>query len=382
MKKIFSTMFLACSMTLAAADPYFHTAIKNVDMNGEMLNYRNLTAVTAFVQNELPDIFIRVMESSGKAQLAPQDKAAWRERGNFILNLLNLTSFKAVAASSVKISPDLYVAKNSLVIAPESKSILLNKNVKNKPLDYMSLPADTRLALAGEIDLGSAWQQIKLAAAKSADPETRQIITSAEALKMQGFDLDALFSALNGRFSVLLAGDDALTMRFKVELPDKNGALSALLKRFLPPAPGSNQAALPLPMPSGVPPMVIYAENTVILASDAAVLAKPAQTLASLPKFREFAKHLPPQGCSYIVCNIPQGATDTVNMLTSLNPDMPKLELKPFAFIAVGRATESGSADTVVSDFSFAQLDIAYLKSFMPMIINLQTRALMDAQRR
>ena len=45
-------MFLACSMTLAAADPYFHTAIKNVDMNGEMLNYRNLTAVTAFVQNE------------------------------------------------------------------------------------------------------------------------------------------------------------------------------------------------------------------------------------------------------------------------------------------------------------------------------------------
>lgn len=382
MKRFFSGVSLMCAMLLTAADPYFQTAIKEVDMGGEMLTYKNLDAATAFIQNEVPSIIIRTIASSGKNQLTPQFQTALQERLNFIFDLLDLSSFQAVAASSVKLSPTLFVAKNALVISPRSQSILLNRNVKNIPLDYMTLPADTRLAVCAGIDLGATWQQIKAAAAKSADPETRAILTSAENLKQQGFDLDAIFASLNGKFSLLLAGNDALSMRFKVEIPDKNGALSQLLKNFMPPVAGSNQASLPVPMPSGVPPVMIYARNSVVLASDASVMAKPAQTIAQLPKFREFARHLPQNGCAYMICNIPQGATETVNMLLSLNPDLPEFDLQPFAFAAVGRATSSGRADVIVSDFSLAQIDTAYLKTLIPMLYKIQTKALSNAQRR
>ncbi len=382
MKKIFSGAVLACSLLLTAADPYFNTAIKGVDTGGEMLSYRNLTATTAFIENELPEIIIRQVAAVGKSQVTPQITNALRERLSLIFKALDLASVKAVAASSVKISPNLFVSKNALVIDPASKSILLNKNAVNKPLDYMSLPADTRLALAGEIDFGNAWQQIKQLISASSDPETQNILVLAGNLKQQGIDLDAIFAALTGRFSLLLAGDDMFSMRFKLEIPDKNGALSALLKCFLPPKPGSNQVTLPLPMPTGVPPVMIYAEKALILASGGNVLTQPEQTLAALPEFREFARHLPLQGCSYMVCNIPQGATDTLDMLFSLNPEMPKLNIQPFAFISVGSKTAYGFSDVVVSDFSFAQLETTYIKSMIPIIFDLQTKKLMNAQRR
>ena len=88
----------------------FNTAVKEVDMGGEMLTYQNLTRITDFAQNELPPLITAMVAE--QSQLPPQVNAMLKERLDLIWKMLDLNAFKAVAASSVEIAPDLFVAKN------------------------------------------------------------------------------------------------------------------------------------------------------------------------------------------------------------------------------------------------------------------------------
>lgn len=356
MKKILLSALLWCGLSVAAADPYFKQATGHVDFGGESLTYNNISGLMAKLNSGLPDIC---------SALSGDEKTSARSRDllNLLIKLWDLKSFRAVATSSLQAAPDVFVYKQALIVAPESNSILLSLNEKNHPLDWQNLPADTRLAVSTALDIPRTWERIKLELAASGNPDMQAHMMAIEMLKSQGIDLDELLNSVRGNFSLLVTGDTINAWNIKISIPDIKGNISAQLKNDFPPAPGSNFFEMPA---AGRRFRLIYSDKAVVIVSDPKLLAPPAQKLGSLPKFREYAKYLPADGCGYYIIDIPQAWTD---FFSQINQN-PALKFKPFSFVAVSSKIPDGEKMTAVSDFSFIQAQFSVIMMNLKMLKN------------
>lgn len=353
MKKFLVGIACVCSVVLAAADPFFHTAVKHVDTGGEMLMYQNLTTMMFVIDRQLPNFLIQLAAADEDGKVSPE---LVKKGADVAMKLLDLMSFRAMAASSSEVAPRRFVYKSFTVISPESRSILVNREAKNRPVNVLNLPFDTRFALSLDIAPGAMWQQVKAEIAAAAAPELNDLVSTVEALKDEGIDVDALLGSLSGELFILVTGDSLENLGVRIDLPDRDGKLSAQLKTFLPPAEGSNAAPLQLPVPVGAP-QVVYAPGKVQIVSDMKMLAAPEKTLAQRAVYAKYAKFLPAEGTDYFVVDFPKSLTDLGNTLIEAQVEgTVPLRLKPLFFAAVNRRTPEGISGVAVSNFSLFRL--------------------------
>ncbi|MCI5780038.1 MAG: hypothetical protein MR051_09560 [Lentisphaeria bacterium] len=376
MKKFFLGIACVCGIVLTAADPFFHTAVKHVDTGGEMLMYQNLTTMMFVLDRQLPNFLIQLAAADEDGKVSPE---LVKKGADVAMKLLDLMSFRAMAASSSEVAHRRFVYKSFTVISPESRSVLVNREAKNRPVNVLDLPFDTRFALSLDIAPGAVWQQVKAEIAAAATPELSNLVSAVESLKEEGIDVDSLLGSMSGELFILITGDSLENLGVRIDLPDRDGKLGAQLKTILPPAEGSNAAPLQLPVPAGAP-QVVYAPGKVQLVSDMKMLAAPEKTLAKRAVYAKYAKFLPAEGTDYFVVDIPKSLTDLGNTLIEAQSEgTMALRLKPLFFAAVNRRTPEGIAGVAVSNFSLFRLQstlpLAQMSTLLPMLQKARDKA-------
>ena len=327
MKKWLCAVLLGGSiLTAPGADPYFAESIKHVDMGGEMLYYNNLSGLSEVVNVLLPELIKSGNIPDKEAQLYAQ----------FVLNLLDIGSLRSVAGSSLKHDDGVYISKNVLLFAPDSKSLLCTPDGVNKVLNWRAVPAETVFACGGMVDLPALWQKVC-----AVQPE-KFLGENAAILREAG----AFISGVKGYAEILVAFQADGDIGFKILLPDATGSLSALLKSHFPAAPGKNVAPMPF-LRSGA--QLIYGQGSIVLISSEAMLQAPAKTLGTVPAFAAFGKHLDAAGTGYCVVQLNDAMAAAANFMLSAEV------LKPFNLLAVERALPDGRVVTIASDFSIQQ---------------------------
>ena len=343
MKKIFAFIAIFGGLTLAAADPYYEATVKHVDAGGEMMTYCNITVPF----NTLNNLTAKL------AKVLGQENGIAKSAINCVLNVLDLTSFKACAQSSVEVEPGFFIYKDFVYVDGNSKSIFSNKALNNIELDFLSLPADTRLALVCDMNSAYVWKRLTQEIENSGDQALTAIFAKFKAEAMEnGVDIDKIAESINGPALLAVAGESINDLKVVVFITDSNGAVSALLRQEFTPEDGSNVfkfKELPF-LPNAKDAQLIYNKGSVMFVSDPRII-KSDKKLGDLPQYRKYADALPKNGYFLFLLDMPQKINDEIR---SQIPDKarPFFQLKPFSIVLVGVSEPDGVACVAASSFS------------------------------
>ena len=345
--KVFFTLLfglMLSSICLAnTAQENFKAATKYVDPNGESYSYTNLVGIEKLVNETLPAT-IRIFIQDDPQALAvanPVIKAG--------LNLLNVSAFKAVASSSVEVEKGLYVTKNFTLFDRKAKSIFIDPNPVNAPLNLADLPADTRIAIKLNLNLANVWNLFK----KEIDAtpwkkEFSEII--------QDHELNLVLNNFHGDIELLVTGTTLQDLAVKAVVPDKGGHIAALIKKHA--GNDIKDNTLEIPIEGDFKITVMLSPGKIIAYSSPKILDLPEKTIASKPIYQKIAKNLPKFGTDYIVLDIPQETIDFLKLVFKDTPEVIQLIdlfLKPVSVVCVARAEKDGYFSVTASNFSFAQ---------------------------
>ena len=353
------SILAACSISTAAfASPAqvklnSASALKEVDLGGEMLAWNDLTFLTPLLNEKFPAMVKILTQKMEEAPIINQVVKS-------TIKLVNVQAFKGVAASSIEYRPGIFVTKSFLLADTGARSIFIDNTRKNVALNWTQLPADTRVAIKAHINLAQVWQLIYHEMKNNPDPVIRKFTEEMDAeLNKEGVDLHKLAATINGDFEILITGSNIQDVAAKVVIPDKNGAISALLKKELPPKQGSNIALIPTPL--GINIQVIYEQDRIVAVSHPKLLQRPEKTLASVPHFSKYAEVVPGNGFAYAVIDIPE---DVLNMVKANFNDLPELVqlfdqfIQPISIVSVMQVKSNGSKTVAASNFSLARLKV------------------------
>ncbi len=355
-KNLLSLLFIICSaaMPLAAqpaneARVKFDATIKYVDAGGEMLHYQDNKAIADIFNKYLPPVLKLIWADSS---FAPSANCAL----DSLLKIINIKAFQAQAASSVEAAPGIYVAKSFTLTDMQAQSILIDPALKNQPLNFYDLPADTRVACKFQINLGHIWQLVYGEIKDSPDKEIKKLAVDLKHIKeTTGIDVAAIAAGINGEAEILLTGTNMDNAALKIVLPDKNGQLTALLQRFLPPQQ-NNIASISTKIGDV---FVIYEKGKIIAATDRKLFTVPAKRLADDPGFIRFAKDLPVDGCGFLYIDFSKDVIETVKKELDVPEDIMNIAdnfIKPLTVVSVVRVEKDGYYQMAVSNISLAQL--------------------------
>lgn len=351
------------------SDPYFGATVKHVDMGGEMFSYQNLAASMRSVDNMLAHLEKSIRHPRAKSLVRVFAKS------------LDLKSIRAIAQSSVKVEPRLYVYKSFLLIDENSKSILSGKAERNQPLDAImrSLPADTRLAIYTDVDSAFLWARLNEEIAASGDRKLIRIVNNAKAnFKAKGVDIDALAESVSGPMMLVVTGQSPLGMQFAVIIADRDGVLSAKLRKKC--APKSGDSAYPVKdLPFFPRAQLVYADGCIMFVSDPKLLEKPAKMLGDTPRFRKFAPHLPKKGSGFMIVDISKNFAKSFNRFVPRNS---KSQLKPFSMITVDSVSKDGAESVTVSNISMLTVSAKIMETTFPTALSMAKRKLKAIRRR
>ena len=364
MKKFFFGMTLLGGLTLAAADPYFGATIKHVDQGGEMLSYSNLTVPMVSCNDLLTNL--------GKAA-KPDDPVA-QDLCAVFARMLDLTSFKAMAQSSVEAEKGLYIYKQFVLTDKNTKSVLSAKALQNGKLDHMisSLPADTRLALCGNFNMSYILKRLTEEFAASGNQEMIDGLAKLRTeAKTKGMDIDAWAASACGPMILVVSGKTPLEMKIVIGIADKDGVLSTLLRRKYQPKEG--ESSFPITGLDYFPKaQLVYSNGCILLVSDPKILEKPEKMLGSVPRYGKYLSLLPKEGTGFIIIDITPGFADIINAM--IPEDQRSITVKPISLAAVDFCSEEGIACTIVSDFSLPMSWTGIIDAIIPKIMA-QTKA-------
>lgn len=375
MKKLFLMLCsLACACGFAAetaqnaaapagTDPFFAATIKHVDVGGEFLFYQN-----AAMPMKMCDTMISFM---GKA--AGQRDPRVSPFFDITAKLLDLKSLKAQAASSVQAGKRLYVCKQFVFIAPDTKSVLADKAWPNVQLDGImrSLPADTRIAIYVNVNSAYVWARINEEFVASGNKKYIDGLAKLKTMfKSEGVDLDALAASASGPMLLVVTGKNPMALKIAVAIADKDGVLSARLRKSFPPKAG--ESTFPITdMPVFPKSQLVYSEGCLLFATDPAILAKPAKMLGDVPRHAEYLSQLPKEGNSFVFVDIPPKFAGTINSMIPVEYRQ-MFRMRPFTLAAVGTGYPDGMGSVIVSSFSLQQ---AYYGIMNKMLANAMTLA-------
>ena len=323
----------------------FQTTTKYVDFNGESLTYSNTRGIEILLNEKLP----QAVSIITKKYPANDQKINALLRS--IIKLANVSAFQAYAVSSVDNGNGTYTAKQFLMLDKNAKSIFIDPAAVNKPLDWLSLPADTRLAVKGNINFGNAWSLIKKEI-NSTHPIYRET-----AIVFQNPMVSEIFENLNGDFELLLTGTTVDHLGFKVVLPDPSGKISALVKQNLGHMVKNGKIEIPVNPKLNI--SILFSKGKIVAVSSPELLAPQGKKLGSQPLYQKYAKILPKNGTGYAVFDLPQEFLTDLEQKLKLMPeirDLIKVFLKPVSAVSVSTAEKDGCLTVSASNFSFAQV--------------------------
>ena len=345
MRKLFAVMALFGGLSLAAADPYFYSTVKHVDIGGEMLVYSNISVATKALNN----IALKI----GKAVGAENETV--RCAINCALNLLDVTSFKAFAQSSVEVEPGFFVHKAFVNFDNlNSNSILSGKAFPDTNMDFLPLPADTRLAIVTNVNLGYIWKRVNDEIENNGDRVmTRWFVDfKAEAMR-NGIDIPKIAESINGPVTLLVTGESVRELKVMLIVTDKNGSIGAALRKSgLLPRDGENIyhfGALPF-LPGSRDAQLRYENGYVMFVSDPQIRAA-GKKLGDLPLYCKYAQVLPKNGHSMILFDLSQ------KMIDDIRGQLPYqargvFNLKPVSIVFIEKNYPDGFGAVTASNFS------------------------------
>ncbi|MBE6390146.1 MAG: DUF1559 domain-containing protein [Lentisphaerae bacterium] len=379
-KHLWASATVALGLSLSAfgapaGNAKFNATVKNVDMGGEMFMYEDMSFYSSMFNDKLPKVLNILFKDQ---QFGPTVDAAAQS----LIKLFNLPAFKSIAASSIKTASGVYCYKSFTLADMQAKSIFIDPSWKNVRLDWQKLPSDTRIAMKCQIDLGHVWQMVYAEAAASADQQIKSLAIMADSLKQQGIDLNALMNSVDGDLELLVTGTGPENVAAKLVFPDKNGAVAALLKGFIPPQPNSNAAMIPTPFGNI---QVIYETGKIIAVTKPQLLQKPAQTLIANPLYKKYAALLPATGTSYIVVDIPQEVLNLIkaNVNDPQFSEIFDLLVKPFSMVCAFSVQADGAKNVIASNFSIANIaGLSRASSGMLPSLGMRLPALSQARQR
>lgn len=352
MKKFFPCMIAAFFALIVSAETpaqaKFNATVSQVDVGGEMLQYQDNRPATEFFNNTLPAIFRVIFANE---PFAPTANNAVES----VVRLLNIGAFKAFAQSSVQVAPDTYVYKIFTLTDMKAKSILIDPSMTNAPVDLTILPADTRIAFKTRVNFGHIFDMVYAELKNSTDPRFQEIAAGIDQFKQSGFDLRQMCASVDGDIEILVTGTTLADAGIKVSIPDKNGSISLILKRMIPPADGDIDARIPSPIGEII---VLYQDGRITATNQPRLLEAPAATLASVAGYSNLLKYIPADGCGYFLLDIPQEVIAQVRTALEDTPFVSIFDMliKPCRAISVFQVKDNGYYSVTASDFSFYQL--------------------------
>ena len=355
-KRFWLSAIAACGISLSAlgannSEAAFNATIKHLDMGGETLYYQNASGLHELVNNTIPKIVTIATQDMPESA----EKSAIINGVNSLIKLINISAFKASGLSSKEIAPGLYDLKLFTLLDRSQKSILFQPVTAAKPLAWRNLPADTVLAFAGKIDLGYVWQMIYQEMLNNPDPMIKMFAAQIEPLKQSGIDVNAMLNSIRGELKFTVSASDMQSYAISVIIPDADGAVSAFMKRQLPP-PQGNKLTIPTPVGNVD---ITYLRGKIKAILKSAAYTPVAGKLGYLPEFKAFSRFAPSKGNGYLVVS---GTTGLLNNIIRNLPEEAKVlqsmlsNIKPVAVLSVWHDTADGCKGEVFSTFSIPQL--------------------------
>lgn len=359
-KRFLFSAFAACGLSLSAfATPAqvqnnFKQAINEVDAGGEYICYGDLTYTHDIFTKKFPSLIRKVAKNTQYASLINQAT-------NSILKLINFKAFKAVAYSSIEQAPGVFVTKAFLLADMHRNSILIDNTAVNSTLDLGALPADTRIAFKGHLNLARAWSMIYKEVKFNPNPQIRNLAKELDReINNSGIDVHAVMASINGEVEILLAGTGPQDVSAKVVIPDANGSITEQLKKIL-----NNRTMIPLGTNTGIFVNIVYGNGKITAVTNRKLLRRPMHSLASREDFRVYAAQLPKQVSEYLIVDIPQELIDLGRAMAEQEggEKVGKAfdHLQPISVIVVGETKANGIKSVAVSNFSFYQLPMQLL---------------------
>lgn len=343
MKKFFALLTIFGGLSLVAADPYFESTMRHVDTGGEMLTYFNLTVPVRMGNG--------ILAKAAKILAGESPEAAAGIK--LFMNLIDLPAIKAYAASSIEKEPDFFVYKDFVRVDASSKSVLL-KFFANSEIDFLKLPADTRLALQLNFNTPFIWTRFNEEVAASGNQQLISNLANLKAMaQSEGIDIDRLAASLNGPVFLLVTGNSIMELKIMVRIPDANGSVAAQLRKQFPPQNGNIHLLQGLPIPGAKDPQIIYGDGVITFVSNTALLEAPAETLASRPQFAKYAEVLPREGGTLLLVDISKQFLDGIVPMIPGEAQPFVKRLTPISLVSIGFINEDGIGGVTASNFSY-----------------------------
>ena len=374
-KVFFMLLFglMLSSICLAnTAQENFKQATKYVDPNGESYVYTNLRGIEKFVNKYVPAAVGILTQDN------PKTAAIAVPAANAVKNLLNVSAFKAVAYSSVEAEKDIYIDKTFVLFDRKAQSIFIDPNPVNVPLNWMALPADTRIAVKFNLNLAHAWALIKKEiAATQWNAQLAQFTQIPE--------LNLILDNFHSDVELLVTGTSLNDLAVKAVVTDKDNHIAAAVRKFAGEMVKNDTIEIPLQKNFKI--TVMLTPGKIIAVSSPKLMLPPEKTLASKPLYRKYAKYLPKNGTGYVVIDIPQ---ESIDLLKAQFKDsravvqLIDLFLKPVSAVGVSTAEKDGAYSISAANISFAQVTqvIQSVGSFGPVSLGMMLPALYSARDR
>lgn len=362
MKKI-SAMFLAlCSTMMLYAAPddaqVYRAATRHIDFDGDSIIYYNSTELFSML-NSLP-------ETGGKIAAAFIDPVGHdriklvSDAAKILVEALNLDALRAIAWSHKELRSDLHIYKSSCYLGKEAQlpGIFnisgINGNISLQDV-LAALPSDLIFAAKMQIMPGKFYGNLMETIQKSDHPQIKNFCN----MFIQGVPVDVakLLNSANGLYTLIIAGETPETFRVSLTIPDRDGTISAELKKVLPPSPQSpGRTVLPCPIGKGqdiLRPEIVYLDKEIMLVSNGARCLETPHRPYALKA--DFLRLLPASGAGFTFVNLTPKAI--ASLKSAVAPQIPALTglfntLTPANLAEVTRVSPNGIYSIAVADFS------------------------------
>lgn len=328
-KKILSFFVVctACFAAFAGNSADFKAALAKVDQGGEFL------AVTSSFESQHRYLNDLASLTPDQANMANVFMARLQKVFGALL-------VKAQAASSIEAVPGCWVFKNYQYIGKENMqlpSLFRLVNTPDKKLDFAQLPADTVLAAAGEVNIAGIYKLL-YDEFTSKEDMFKMFFQQIPALAQQrGIDLDNLLESISGNWKLLIAGTNPGDLLVNIEIPDKNGALAALIRKELKLPANAKEGVLPLFF---MPVKTTFAGNKVTLSTPPTNRVIKT-TLGDTPDFANYISNIGTSGNGYSLINI---TPQLIAMVKTFIPAQiaPAIPLAPFSALGLLKHDPAG----------------------------------------
>ena len=155
----------------------------------------------------------------------------------------------------------------------------------------------------------------------------------------------------SGTIKFCIAGTTPADLAIRIEIPDQNGEVSALIRKSLRLASDASGTTLPL----FFMPVKVKFNNRNITLTNQNQLSTAAGTLGREPAFANYISHIGDTGDSYALINLNSQMINTINAM--LPPELRKtLTLVPISALLIGRNDPDGILAISAANFSGTQM--------------------------